>query len=309
VTTRSFNNFFWAAACLLFAGLLPASSHAEIAVRDDTGQIVRLAGPARRIVSLAPHVTENLFAAGAGAYVVGAVEYSDYPAAAKKLPRVGGYSRLDLEAIAALKPDLVVGWESGNAPAHLARLRALGLPVFLSQPRRIDDVAASIERLGELAGTSAAANEAAKAFRARQAELRARYATRPPVRTFYQIWVEPLMTVNGDHLISDVMRLCGGDNVFAGLGQLAPTVTVEAVLAADPEAIVASGMGEARPEWLDTWRRWPSLQAVARGNLFFIPPDLVQRHTPRILDGAERLCTHLETARSHRPAGGGTSAR
>ncbi|MGB0128253.1 MAG: cobalamin-binding protein [Rhodocyclaceae bacterium] len=298
-----------AAAFQILAALASATAHAEIAVRDDTGQIVRLAAPARRIVSLAPHVTENLYAAGAGAYVVGAVEYSDYPAAAKKLPRVGGYSRLDLEAIAALKPDLVVGWESGNAPAHLARLRALGLPVFLSQPQRIDDVAASIERLGELAGTSAAANAAAKAFRVRQAELRARYATRPPVRTFYQIWVEPLMTVNGEHLISDVMRLCGGENVFASLGQLAPTVTVEAVLAADPEAIVASGMGEARPEWLDNWKRWPRLQATARGNLFFIPPELVQRHTTRILDGADRLCTHLETARSHRPSATGPGGR
>lgn len=284
-------------ALMLAAGL---NAHAEIVVRDDTGETVRLAAPARRIVSLAPHVTETLYAAGAGAWLVGAVDYSDYPAAAKTLPRVGGYSKLDLESIAALKPDLVVGWASGNAPAHVARLRALGIPVYLSQPERIDDVAASLERYGELAGTQAVARAAAAAFRDRLQALRTRYGARPKVRTFYQIWKQPLMTVGGTQVISDAIRLCGGENVFADLKPLAPQVTVEAVLAADPEAIIASGMGEARPEWLDDWRQWKTLTAVKRDNLFFIPPDLIQRHTPRLVEGAARLCAHLETARGRR---------
>jgi len=284
-------------ALMLAAGL---NAHAEIVVRDDSGETVRLAAPARRIVSLAPHVTETLYAAGAGAWLVGAVDYSDYPAAAKTLPRVGGYSKLDLESIAALKPDLVVGWASGNAPAHVARLRALGIPVYLSQPERIDDVAASLERYGELAGTQAVAHAAAAAFRDRLQALRTRYGARPKVRTFYQIWKQPLMTVGGTQVISDAIRLCGGENVFADLKPLAPQVTVEAVLAADPEAIIASGMGEARPEWLDDWRQWKTLTAVKRDNLFFIPPDLIQRHTPRLVEGAARLCTHLEMARGRR---------
>jgi iron complex transport system substrate-binding protein len=122
------------------------------------------------------------------------------------------------------------------------------------------------------------------------------------VRTFYEIWKQPLMTVGRQQIISDVIRLCGGDNVFGQLETMAPTVTVEAVIAANPEAIVASGMGEARPEWLDDWLRWTTITAVARGNLFFVPPDLIQRHTPRLLDGADLLCRHLETARSRRPA-------
>ena len=286
-------------AVALCAGILHAA-HAEIAVRDDTGETVRLQQPARRIVSLAPHVTETLYAAGAGARLVGAVDYSDFPEAAKALPRVGGYSRLDLEAIAALKPDLLIGFASGNAPAHIARLRALGIPVYLSQPSRIDDVAVTLEHFGELAGSAAAAREAAAVFRARLAALRAKYSERPKVRTFYQIWKQPLMTVGGGQVISDVIRLCGGDNVFADLKPLAPTVTVEAVLAANPEAIVASGMGESRPEWLDDWRGWKSVTAVRRDNLFFVPPDLIQRHTPRLVDGAERLCAHLETARARR---------
>lgn len=275
-------------------------AHAEVVVMDDTGATLRLAEPAKRIVSLAPHITETLFAAGAGGRIVGAVEYSDYPDAAKKLPRVGGYARLDLEAIAALKPNLVVGWASGNSPAHIEKIRALGVPVYLSQPERIDDVANSLERYGELAGTPAAGRAAATDFRDRLKGLRDRYGARPKVRVFYEIWRQPLMTVGGGQVISDVIRLCGGENVFAELKPLAPKVTVEAVLAVDPEAIVASGMGDSRPEWLDDWRHWKTLTAVRRDNLFFIQPDLIQRHTPRILDGAEQLCAHLETARGRR---------
>jgi iron complex transport system substrate-binding protein len=284
---------------LIFLAALVAacSARAEIVVTDDSGATLRLKEPARRIVSLAPHVTETLYAAGAGDKLVGVVEYSDFPAAARRVARIGGYSKLDLEAIAALKPDLAVGWASGNAPAHVEKLRALGIPVYLSQPERIDDVAASLERFGELAGTQPVARAAATAFRARLAELRARHGTRPKVRTFYQIWKQPLMTVGGGQVISDVIRLCGGENVFAELKQLAPKVSVEAVLAADPDAIVASGMGEARPEWVDDWRQWPTLAAVKHDNLFFIPPDLIQRHTPRIVEGAERLCAQLEMAR------------
>ena len=289
---------------LIFPALFVACSlaRADVSVVDDTGATVRLAQPAKRIVSLAPHITETLFAAGAGERIVGTVDYSDYPEAAKKLPRVGGYSSFDVEAVVALKPDLIVSFHSGNAPAHIEKLRGLGFPIYISQPNRIADVASEIERLGVLAGTSVIGNAAAGQFRARLAGLQKRYADRPPVRTFYQLWKQPLMTIGGKQIISDVVRLCGGENVFAALPTMAPTVTVEAVIAANPEAIVASGMGESRPEWLDDWKRWTSITAVARDNLFFVQPELIQRHTPRLLDGAERLCQHLETTRSRRPA-------
>lgn len=276
-------------------------ARAEIIVTDDTGASLRLPAPAQRIVSLAPHVTETLFAAGAGEKIVAAVDYSDYPPAAQALPRVGGYSRLDLEAIAALKPDLVIGWASGNSPAHIDKIRALGISVYLSQPESIDDVAKNLERYGLLAGTQTTARTAAAAYRARVQALREKYGGRPTVRTFYQIWRQPLMTVGGGQIISDVIRLCGGENVFADLKLFAPKVSVEAALAADPEVIIASGMGEARPEWLGDWRRWPALTAVKRDNLFFIPPHLIQRPTPRLAEGAERLCAQLETARARRP--------
>ncbi len=292
---------FWKqllAVVLLSAGQL---AQAEVSVVDDTGATVRLAQAAKRIVSLAPHLTETLFAAGAGERIVGTVEYSEYPPAASRIARVGGYSRIDLERVAALQPDLIIAWQSGNAAAHLDRLRSLGIPLYLSQPNHIADVAGEIERFGVLAGSVTVANRAAEVFRQRLAGLQKRYGSRPPVPTFYQIWKQPLMTVGRKQIISDVIHLCGGENVFGKLATMAPTVTVEAVIAANPEAIVASGMDESRPEWLDDWRRWTSITAVARNNLFFVPPDLIQRHTPRLLDGAERLCQHLETARSRRP--------
>lgn len=287
-------------ACVAIC-VLATAARGEIRVTDDAGTVVRLAAPAKRIVSLAPHITETLFAAGVGAAVVGSVDYADYPEAATRLPKVGGYTKLDLEAVAALKPDLVIGWQSGNVAGHIERLRALGLPLYLSQPGRIDDIARNLEHFGALAGNEAAGREAAARLRARHADLQQRFAGRPPVRVFYQAWKQPLMTVSGRQIISDVIRLCGGVNVFADLVGMAPNVSIEAVIAANPEAIVASGMGEERPEWLDDWRRWVQLTAVGRQNLFYIPPALIQRHTPRLLDGAERLCGQLDVARSRRP--------
>jgi iron complex transport system substrate-binding protein len=284
----------------LFMVLACLPVRAEIMVTDAGGTVIRLAAPARRIVSLAPHITELLFAAGAGARVVGNVEFGEYPLAARALPKVGGYSRLDLEAIVALKPDLVMGWESGNAQAAVSRLRSMGLVVHLSQPNRIEDIAGELELVGKLAGVETSANAAAAAFRERYANLVARFGKQPPVDVFYQVWKQPLMTVNGKQIISDAIRLCGGRNVFAQLPVLAPTVTVEAVIASNPEAIIASGMGDSRPEWLDDWKRWKTLPAVARDNLYFVPPELIQRHTPRILDGVGTLCAHLETARGKR---------
>ena len=275
---------------------------ADLVFKDDTGYEVRLKKAATRIVTLAPHAAESLYAAGAGSKLVGTVEYSDYPPEAKKVARVGGYSRIDLEAVAALKPDLVLAWQSGNNLTQVEKLRALGLTVYVSQPNKMENVADQLIRMGQLAGTEAAANAAAEQFNKRLAGLRKANAGKPKIRVFYQIWKSPLMTVGGPQIISDAITLCGGENVFGHLSQMAPTVSVEAVLAADPEVIVATGMGDAKPEWLHDWDKWTRMTAVKRDNLFHINPDIMQRHTPRILDGAEKLCAHLDVARSHRPA-------
>ncbi|MDP3538080.1 MAG: cobalamin-binding protein [Azonexus sp.] len=285
---------------LTAAFALQPAAQADLVFKDDTGYEVRLKAPAKRIITLAPHAAESLYAAGAGDKLVGTVDYSDYPPEAKKVPRVGGYSRVDLEAVAALKPDLILAWESGNNMTQVDKLRALGLKVYVSQPNKMENVADQLERMGQLAGTETAANAAAASFRKRLETLRAANANKPKIRVFYQIWKSPLMTVGGPQIISDAITLCSGENVFGHLKQMAPTVSVEAVLEADPEAIVATGMGESRPEWLHDWDKWTRLTAVKRNNLFHINPDIMQRHTPRILDGAEKLCAHLDVARSHR---------
>ncbi len=280
------------------AGPAAADPEQSLRVRDDTGRVVQLPRPAERIVSLAPHVTEMLYSAGAGELIVGAVSYSDYPPAAKAIPRIGGYRQLDLEAILALQPDLIVAWQSGNGDANLDSLRRFGIPVYLTEPRQLEQIASNIERLGTLTGSAQVAHAATVDFRRRLQTLQQRYRGSRPVRVFYQVWNEPLMTINGDHLINQLIELCGGVNVFAEVPAVAPTVSLEAVLARDPEVIVASGMGEQRPEWLDQWRHWPGLTAVKRDNLVFVPPDLLQRQTVRVMQGAELLCQALRVARS-----------
>ena len=283
------------AVLLLLFGLGIATARAEISVIDDAGHRIVFSRPAQRIISLAPHVTELVYAAGAGEKLVGVVEYSDYPETAKRLPHIGSHAAFDPERIAALRPDLAIAWGSGNPPSQLAQLRRLKIPVFVSEPKQLDDIPASLRGIGRLAGTSG--ETAARAFETRLENLRQRYAERASVSVFYEIWNQPLMTIGGTHIISDALQVCGGRNVFATLRQPAASVDLEAVLRMNPEAIIASGMDAARPEWLDHWRRWPQLAAVKRGNLFFVPPELLQRHTPRLLDGVEQVCAALETAR------------
>ena len=293
--------------CLLMASLalwlgaaLPGAVRAEVCVSDDVAREVCLEAPARRIVALSPGVTELLYSAGAGERVVGAVSFSDYPPRAQALPRVGSYDRLDLEALLALEPDLVVAWAGGNPEEQLARLPDLGVPVYFSDVEDFAGIAASLERLGVLAGSEAMGHAAATRLRGEVAELRARYADVPTVPVFYQVWEQPLMTVNGEHWISHALALCGGENLFAAQAPRVPRIGREAVLARDPEAIISGGMGKADSTWLEAWRQYPEMTAVRRDNLFFVDPDRVQRATPRLLEGTRALCTHLETARERR---------
>ena len=264
---------------------------------DDEGTLVSLTAPAMRIISLAPSLTEILYAAGAGNKVVGVVEFSDYPPEARSLPVVGRYDSLDLETLLALQPDLVIAWRSGNPRAAISRLRELGLTVYVAEPQDLDTVASHLDRIGTLAGTGTLASEASANFRQQLQDLRTRYSRREPVRTFYQVWNRPLITAGGTELINDIISLCGGTNIFRELSRVAPKVSVESVLTRDPQIIVASGMDQERPEWLDSWRDWRKLSAVRDDKLFFIPPDLMPRHTPRALEGAQRLCAQIESVR------------
>lgn len=280
-------------------GVMAATS--TVSVVDDSGQTITLNKSAQRIVALAPHVVETLYTAGAGNKIVGAVDYSDYPNAAKSIPRVGGYSIINLEAIVALQPDLVIAWETGNSPAAIEKLRMLGIPVYLSQPNTLEDIGAEIKRFGVLAGTEPVANKAAEQYAQRLSTLRQRYQNRSTVRVFYQISEAPLMTIGGKQIITNALSTCGGKNVFDQLKPMASVITSEAVIAANPEVIVTSGMQKLNTTGLDFWKKWPALTATQRNNFFFIDPDLMNRNGPRMLAGTEDLCKALQTARDHRP--------
>ncbi len=284
---------------MTFLSLITTTSLAAIEVIDDEGTLVQLEQPASRIVSLAPSLTEMLFAINAGDKIVGVVEFSDFPPAAASLPVIGRHDLIDLEAIVALQPDLVVSWKSGNPSAAIERLRQLGLTVYVAEPRELQNIPTHLERLAILAGTEKSAHKVSEQFTATLRQLRATYSGQSGVRVFYQVWDSPLITAGGNELINDMITLCGGLNIFADLSLMAPKVDTESVLARNPQVIIASGMDIARPEWLDNWRDWPQMEAVAAGHLYFIPPDLVQRHTPRALTGVSQMCEQINRARSH----------
>lgn len=288
-----------AAACLLaLAGAALAARAAGVALSDDRGVRVALAAPAARIVVLAPSLTELAYAAGAGERLVGVPLFSDYPPAAATLPQIGDAASIDVERVRALAPDLVIGWASGNRAVDLARLERLGLPLFALEPARLDDIPRALRALGALAGTAPQAEAAARAFEREAAALRARYAAAASVRVFYEIWHRPLMTVNGRHLISDVIALCGGENVFAGLPALTPVIALEDVIARKPAVVLGGGSTMAAGELAALWRRHDGIAALRGLPALYVDPDAIQRQTPRVLAGARQVCAHLEAIRA-----------
>jgi len=281
----------WWFAGLAFAALAPAAGGAA----------------PLRIVSLAPNLTELAYAAGAGGTLVGTVEYSDFPAAARALPRVGDAWRVDPERVLALRPDLVLAWPSGTPGGTVTRLESLGLRVVSIPTYRLADVATALRTIGRIAGTSAVAEASAAAFDAGIRRLRAEHAGVPRVSVFVEIDDEPLYTVNGKHVISEVVELCGGRNVFAELPQLAPPVALEAVLARDPQVILSADDTIADPQAL--WRRWTGLAAVRDGAIYPMSSDTLTRATPRLADGARQVCAALDDARAKRAARAGRAGQ
>lgn len=274
------------------------SPSVAIVVSDDTAVEVSLVAPAKRIVSLSPNLTEVLFHLGVGDKIVGVDEYSVYPPAAQDIPRVNNHAAANFELILALEPDLVVAWQSGNGMQMIGRLRELGLTVFAVETEKINAIPPLYRRLGELLGISAQAEVLASEFSDQINALSGTYRGRQPVTVFYQIWSEPLMTLNGQHLVSDVIRLCGGQNIFHDAVPIAPSVGIEGVIDADPEVIVSSGKLADLDRWRSQWLRWSGITAVANRHLYLVPPDLMQRQSPRLLEGVEYLCNYLQNARA-----------
>lgn len=268
-----------------------------VTVVDATGHQVTLARPAQRIVSLSPHITEQLFAIGAGDLIVGTVEWSDYPEAAKNISLVGSSSAINYEVLMRHDPDLVLAWRSGNGERVVSRLRALGFTVYVQEPERLEDIPQELSRLGVLTGREQEADAVVKAFSKRIGELRQRYSQRATVRVFQQIWNQPLITLNGAHLASDIIRLCGGHNIFSDVPTLVVNTSLEAVLLRDPQLIIITESDSDLSASIKAWQKWPGISAVANDQVVAIDPDLLQRHGPRIADGAEQVCAAIDLAR------------
>lgn len=283
---------------LLFCLLLGGAAHAfALTVTDDAAAQVTFDAPPQRIISLAPNLTELAYAAGLGSHLVAVSAYSDYPAQARQLPQVGDAFRLDWERLLALKPDLVLAWGSALSAIDRAAFEKLKLNVLVLEPRRLDDVPKAIRLLGRIANTEAVAETAALAFERERKVLRAKYAGRSSVRTYFQISATPLLTVNGKHIINDVLRLCGAQNVFFDAPVLVPAISDEALVYAQPQALLAIAATHAdQEEASNLWRSLP-LMAVGRGHIGFVAPDLISRSSPRILQGARVICEMIESMR------------
>lgn len=276
----------------------PTASSSNIEVLDFAEKSVVLRRPAQRIVALAPHIVENLFSIGAGDRIVGVMQYSNFPEQANDIEIVGSYESVNFERILDLDPDLIITWQTGNSQSSIQRLADLGYPIYIDQPDSVNDIAKSLRDFGTLTGLSDVAKSKAISFLSEIESFEAANKSKPVVSSFYQVWNSPLQTINGSHIISHAIEICGGENIYADEFAIAPVINIESVLERNPDVIIASGMSESRPEWLDEWIRWPSLHAVKNNNLFHVNPDIIQRHTLRIVQGIESICQQLDQARS-----------
>ncbi len=278
--------------------LLPVSA---IQVTDDFGNEVVLSSTVKRIVTLAPYLTELVYSAGAGDQLIATVSYSDYPEASNKLPSIGDANGIDIEAIVKLEPDLVISWHSGNGAAIANNLSRLGITVFESEPDSIEKISSTISRIGKLTGTEQIAKNNIQEFINEIEILRSQYSNQKKVSVFYQFWNKPVYTIGGLHLISKHIELCGGENIFADQKTLSLNTDMESIIIRNPAIIIASGNDNQRPLWLDEWKEWRNIEAVRNNNLHHIPPDLIQRHTIRVTQGIKYLCEVMDIARQKQP--------
>jgi len=286
------------AALLIWAAALAAPAPAAVSVSDDMGFAISLPHSPQRIVSLAPGATEMLFAAGAGDRLVATVEYSNDPPQARLVPRIGDAAAIDMERLVALHADVVVVWPKGGNPAQIAAVERVGLPVYREQVDAFSEFAASLRRLGALAGTAAAADHAAHAVEEELAVLARRYAKRAPVSVLLQIWDRPIYTVGGAQLMSDSLRLCGARNVFAELREAAPVVDVEAVIARNPDMIIAAAPPGAAAAWLAAWQPFATLKAVRSGRLIAFEDQRLTGLGPSALTATAALCQLIDAKRA-----------
>jgi iron complex transport system substrate-binding protein len=279
-------------------GLITAqTSVAGISLPQANGETLVLPGPAMRIITLAPNLAELVFSAGAGDRLEAVVEYSNFPMQVAQLPRIGDAFRIDLERIIEFEPDLVIAWKSGNPQTALKKLEQLGITVWQVEITRPEEIADVVENISLAAGSESTGRTVARQLRNRLAKLRQQNAQKTPVNYFYQIAPRPLYTINGRHIISRSLEICGGQNIFSGLPALAPQISLESVVIANPQAMIAPGIPGEAPA-LRAWLEWPQLQAVQNQNMLYLPADEISQATPRLLDSIDLACKLLDQVRS-----------
>lgn len=269
---------------------------ASSCVEDDLNHPVCVK-QAQRVLVLAPHLTEIVDFVGGINQVIAVDGSSNFPESVNTLPKLGNPWMLGAESILARKPDLVLVWQSGISMDVVGQLRKAGVPVFVSEPKSIAQVASTMKRFAILLGTTESTQPKIDKWLEAFGILRARHAKAQPVSVFYQVWSQPLMTLGGQHLVSEVIALCGGRNVFADLPSLAAQVGVESVLKRNPSVILASGSVQDHGALVKQWSSWPGLAAVQRSNVHTIPGDILVRNGPRLIEASQRVCAHIESAR------------
>lgn len=270
---------------------------ADIEIIDDNGRAVLLSQPAKRVITLTPHVTELVFEAGAGSKIIATVVASDFPPEARALPRIGDGLAPEPEKIAALRPDLIIGW----LPEQTVALDALNIPIFISSPQTLADIPDSVETFGVMLGTAETARIRADALRKKLESLSSRSSRRPAVRVFIQAGAEPEYSLGGDHILSDVISLCGGVNIFGESAALAPKISIESVIAAKPDLVLVGKAGAPAAPTADTqslaYWKVAGLPAARPGHVFMIDADALYRPGPRLIDAATRICDVIEQVR------------
>lgn len=273
-------------------------TNAQIVVTDDFNREVVLEYPAQRIISLAPHITENLFSAGLGEKIVGVVEYSDYPIQAQSIQPVGSYVQFNLETILSLKPDLIVAWKNGNNTESLERIEGFGIPVYYSEPRSFDDILENIKDFTILGNSLDEVDPAILSLSAEIEDLRQKNRNKETVNVFYQVWSNPLMTLNGEHIVSRALEYCGAKNLFSELPIIAPRVNIEAVIEANPDVIITGLVDGHQPD-MSIWEKWTTIKAVANSHYVFVDSDAMHRHTLRMLNGLSAFCAQIDVVRNN----------
>ncbi|MFY0665318.1 MAG: cobalamin-binding protein [Natronospirillum sp.] len=290
----SFHRRFRIIALVLLASTLSPLVAADIRVTDDDANVITLSQPAQRVVSLVPHATELMFEVGAGHLVVGAAEYSNYPEAAKAIPRVGDYFALNLEAILALQPDLILAWHSSNVSTQLETLAQLNIPIFYTDPQNLEMIASTQRNFGILTGRTEQGEAVAQGFLDAMTDLQTEYGERERLRVFYQVWHDPIFTISNRNFIGELITLCGGENLFGEAPMLAPQVGRESVVAGNPHVILGGGSDGTG---LEIWQSTQEMSAVASGHLYNLNSDTIARPTSSLVTGARLLCEAIDQAR------------